>query len=164
MLLFTVYRFTWEKCGASLGRMDSKSAASFQILMHQGRRTRTCQHHCWGVGQSQTSTPWLCIQSIAGYFGPITGDFREHLFLLATSCWSSKQQVMSLQADWLLKQMTCLMPLNGLWRWAGLSWAETDQLTPLQLSLQLFHLVVKLWCKLVLKRECQQRSQVKVYF
>ncbi len=35
---------------------------------------------------------------------------------------------------------------------ASLSRAETDQLTPLQLSLQMFHLVINLWCKLDLKK------------
>ncbi len=34
---------------------------------------------------------------------------------------------------------------------AGLSRAETDQFTPLQLSLQPFRLVMNLWCKLDLK-------------
>ncbi len=34
---------------------------------------------------------------------------------------------------------------------AGLSRAETDQFTLLQLSLEPFHLVVNLWCKLDLK-------------
>ncbi len=34
---------------------------------------------------------------------------------------------------------------------ASLSQAETDQFTPLQLSLQPFCLIVNLWCKLALK-------------
>ncbi len=39
---------------------------------------------------------------------------------------------------------------GGLTSWVA-GWAETDQLTLLQLSLQLFHLVVNFWCKLALK-------------
>ena len=39
--MFTMYRFSWEKWGASPGRMDSEFGASFQILMRQGRRTGT---------------------------------------------------------------------------------------------------------------------------
>ncbi len=35
--------------------------------------------------------------------------------------------------------------------WASLSCAETDQFTTLQLSLQPFHLVLHLWCKVALK-------------
>ena len=40
-LMFTMYRFLWGKWDASPGRMDSEFSASFQILMRQGRRTRT---------------------------------------------------------------------------------------------------------------------------
>ncbi len=72
----------------------------------------------------------------------------------------------SLQADWLLKHVTCLTFSNwplAIWQAelqatpiASLSWAETDQFTPLQLFLQLFHLVVILCCKLDLK--CKNRE------
>ncbi len=78
---------------------------------------------------------------------------------------------MSLRADWLLKQVTCLMFYNWplvTWRAelqatpsAGSSQAETEQFTPLQLSLQLFGLIENLCCKLDLKERDNKRNKIR---
>ncbi len=103
----------------------------------------------------------LCIQTITGYFCPITVISET-----ACSYW--------LLYAALLSDRWCWYKLIGCWnKWhaccsethlgqqcllsAGLSRAETDQFTLLQFSLQLFRHVVNLWSKLDL-RDCVNKQ------
>ncbi len=125
------------------------------------------QHFAFQLVWQNTRLLWLCIQTITDIFLPIKGCLREQAFLLSALCCAFLATG-DVTQRWLAvdtNDMSYVLKL-ACGNLKSLSCAETDQFTPLQLSLQPFGLAVNLCCRTLLlaqftPREIKPESEQK---